>query len=368
MTGNLYLLLTIEIIIAFILLYFIQKPFRKIKNRWLLFFLFLLKVFIMLCLGVSLIAFTFKVIWNHEYIFASLYLVLVADIFKDIFCFILSFFKKDLITEKTKIIVAAVFTILFTLYNIVNMQTILPNYHNIYSSKLKHEYKIVFFSDLHYGSSQSVETVDNALDEIKKQNPDFILLGGDITDENTKKDEMEYLYHKIGSLNIPVYFIYGNHDRQDKVIQIYGERKYSEAELENAITSNGIRILYEDYVEINDDLILLGREDHSRPDMRKSVKDLPEVPIDKYVLVVDHNPYQNEEIKELKADLQFSGHSHAGQFFPVRTIYELLDLNVIGDYYIGDTHLYVSPGIAGWALPLRSEAHCNYEVINLIPE
>ena len=368
MTGNLYLLLIIEIIIAFIFLYFIQIPFKKIKNKFLLFFLFLIKLVLMLYLGLLLIAFAYKIVWNNEYIFASLYLVLVSDILKDIFFFILSFIKKDLITNKTKLIVAAIFTILFTLYNIINMQTIIPNYHNIYSPKLKHEYKIIFFSDLHYGSSQSKKTVDDALDKIKDQNPDYILLGGDITDENTKKDEMEYLYNKIGSLDISVYFIYGNHDRQERGIMNFGEKKYNEVELENAITSNGIKILYEDYVEINDDLILLGREDPSHPDKRKAVKDLPKIPMDRYVLVIDHTPYQNEEIKELKADLQFSGHSHAAQFFPIKIIYELLGLNVYGDYYIGDTHLYVSPGIAGWYLPLRSEAHCNYEVINLIPE
>lgn len=368
MTAFLYLLLIIELIIAFLVLYFIQIPFRMIKNRYLLFFLFLIKVILMFYFGLILIAFAYKIVWNHEYVFASIYLVLVADVFKDIICFIISLFKKEMITNKAKFIIAATLTMLFTLYNIINMQTILPNYHNIYSSKLKHEYKIIFFSDLHYGSSQSSKTVDNALDTIKEHNPDFILLGGDITDENTQKDEMEYLYSKIGSLNIPVYFIYGNHDRQERAIEKYGKREYSEAELEKAITSNGIRILYEDYTEINDDLIIIGREDPSHPDKRKAVKDLPEIPKNRYAFVVDHTPYQNEEIKELKADLQFSGHSHAAQFFPVKIIYELIGLNVYGDYYIGDTHLYVSPGIAGWGLPLRSEAHCNYEVINLIPE
>ena len=108
--------------------------------------------------------------------------------------------------------------------------------------------------------------------------------------------------------------------------------------------------------------------DPSHPDKRKEVKDLPSFPQDRYLLVVDHTPYQNDEIIELKADLQLSGHTHAAQFFPIMTIYKILGLNVYGDYYIGNTHLYVSSGISGWALPLRSEEHCNFEVVDLMPE
>ena len=368
MTTSLYILLIIEIIIAFVILYLIQLPFKKIKNKYILFILFLLKVVLTLYLGLSLIAFASSIIWKHEYPFAAAYLVLISDIIKDIVCFVLSLIKKEKISEKRKIIIAGIITVVFTLYNIINMETIVPKYHSISSSKLKNEYKIIFFSDLHYGSSQSVKTVDNALDKIKEENPDYLVLGGDITDENTTKEEMEYLYSKISSLNIPTYFIYGNHDRQERAVQLLGSRKYSDAELEKAIVSNGIKILYENYEEINDDMILFGKEDPSHPDKRKAVKDLPEVSRDRYIFVIDHTPYQNDEIIEFKADLQFSGHTHAAQFFPIKFIYDLLGYNSYGDYYIGDTHLYVSSGIAGWYLPLRSEAHCNYEVINLIPE
>ena len=367
MITNLILLIIYTIIVS-VILYFIQIPFRKIKNKFILLFFFLLKVVLTLYLGLMLIAFAYKIVWNHEYPFAALYLALIPDIFKDIICFVLSCIRKNKTDNKLKIIISAVLTVLFILYNYINMQTITAKYHDIYSPKLKHEYKMVLFSDLHYGSSQSSKTVYNALDQIKSLNPDYLLLAGDITDENTTKEEMINLYQKIGSLDIPTYFIYGNHDRQERAIEKIGFRSYSEEDLEKAITSNGIKILYEDYEEINDDLIIFGREDPSHPDKRKAVKDLPKPPSNRYVFVIDHTPYQNEEIKELKADLQFSGHTHAAQFFPIKTIYKLLGYNVYGDYYIGDTHLYVSPGIAGWGLPLRSEAHCNYEVINLIPE
>ncbi|MBR4418361.1 MAG: metallophosphoesterase, partial [Victivallales bacterium] len=95
--------------------------------------------------------------------------------------------------EKLRIILSVALTLLFMIYNILNMQMILPNHHEITSNKLKNEYRFVFFADLHYGSSQSRNTVDKALDEIKELKPDYLLLGGDITDENTTKEEMEYI-------------------------------------------------------------------------------------------------------------------------------------------------------------------------------
>lgn len=367
MTSGLYAVLTIETIIAFLIVYLIQIPIRKISNRIVLAVLFVLKVLLTLYLGMTLIAFDYAIVWNHEYPFMGMYLALIPDIFADIIFFIVSFFRKDKDNTKPRFIVAAVLTALFFCYNVINMQTIIPKYHEITSSKLKREYTLVFFSDLHYGSSQSKNTVDKALDRIQELKPDCLLLGGDITDENTTKEEMEYIYQKIGSLDIPVYFVYGNHDRQDRGWKVGGQ-KFTEEELEKAITGNGITILYEDYVKINDDLVLLGREDPSRPEKRKAVKDLPSIPRNCYVVTIDHTPYQTQEIIELKADLQLSGHTHAAQFFPIQTIYKILNLNVLGDYYIGDTHLYVSPGISGWALPLRSEGHCQYEVFELKPE
>ena len=75
---------------------------------------------------------------------------------------------------------------------------------------------------------------------------------------------------------------------------------------------------------MNDDLVFVGREDPSHPEERKAVKDLPVLPHECYIISLDHTPYQNDEIRELKADLQFSGHTHAAQFFPIQTVYILI--------------------------------------------
>ena len=366
MTLELYIQLIVYTVVACVLVYVVQIPLRKIRNVFIKGLLFVVKVVLTLLLGLALIAYSPKIVWKHEYVFAALYLALIPDVFTDIISFIAHILKKKI--NNIRPIIFGLLAVVFAVYNIINMQTIRPDFHTISSPKLKHEYRLAFFADLHYGSSQSQKTVDDALDDLASQNPDYLLLVGDITDENTTKEEMEYIYKKIGSLNIPTYFIYGNHDRQESGLEILGVQRYTEAELEKVIKDNGITILYEDFVKINDDLIFLGREDPSHPDKRKAVKDLPFMPRESYIVSLDHTPYQNDEIIELKADLQLSGHTHAAQFFPIQTIYKLAGFNTCGEYHVGDTTLYITPGIAGWAVPLRSEAHSRYEIFDLIPE
>ncbi|MBQ6334695.1 MAG: metallophosphoesterase [Erysipelotrichaceae bacterium] len=363
MTLSKYLVLIVEILFAGLAVSVIQFPLRKTKRKIIYLFLFLLKFVLLTGIAYELIADASPFVWKYDFPISALYLAILADLVADILYLPSSFLfhKKGF---RVKSILMMIMLVVISSYSIINMQVVSANRHEIVSDKLKNDYKFVFISDLHYGSSQSKVTVDRTLQKIKAEDPDFILLGGDITDEHTYPDEAEYLYEQIAKIGVPVYFVYGNHDRQERGDYLGGKR-ISEEQLEDAIRNNGIHILYESLEKINEDLLLLGREDPSHPEERKAVKDLPEWPKDRYVICIDHTPYQNKEIEEIGADLQLSGHTHAGQLFPLKTLYALAGLNVVGNYQIGNCDLYVSPGVAGWYLPLRNESHCYYEVFEL---
>ena len=69
----------------------------------------------------------------------------------------------------------------------------------------------------------------------------------------------------------------------------------------------------------------------------------------------------------LGADLQLSGHTHAGQFFPLKLFYPLFT-PTYGEYeYDKGAMLIVSAGASGWRFPFRTEAHCGFEVVDLLP-
>ena len=365
MTVSLYIKFVLCIIGAVAVVQLIQRPVRKRFPAWARIIMWIVKAVALLGIAYEMIADASPLFWNWGYLFSGLYLALLGDLAAGILFipFMVKKKIKELINVQT--VVAVVLTVLFTLQCCLTMENVSAHEITYTSDKLSSEHKIVFVSDLHYGSSQFPETVEKALQEIKALKPEAVLLGGDITDEHTEKEEMQYIYKQFGELGVPVYFIYGNHDRQPRG-SFVGGAKYSETDLENAITGSGVYILKDELVSLADDLVVLGREDPSSPD-RKDPNELPEYPDGAYVIAVEHNPYLTEDIKAQGADLQLSGHTHAGQLFPLRLLYTVAGLRVVEEYQEGDTTIYVSPGIAGWYYPMRNESYCWYEVITLKP-
>ena len=301
------------------------------------------------------------------YLFGALYIVILSDTIANIIMRIINIFYKNNKLVIYNIFACIVMIIIFA-YGTINSQTIKPNYLTLDSHKIKKDHTFVFMSDIHYPTAQFKSSVKSALDEIKKLNPEFILLGGDITDEFTTYEDMKEIYESIGALQIPTFYIYGNHDRQNRAYKI-GRKRFDVDELEKVIKDNGITILKDKWQQVSEDLIIVGREDVSEKQSRKEVRDIKNWPEDAYVICVDHSPYQKEDMMETGADLQLSGHTHAGQLFPLKTIYKPAVKYVYGKYLINNSpynkYLYVSSGFSGWVLPFRNEEHCNYEVINL---
>ena len=366
MTLALYFQFALWVIAAVIAVQLIQIPIRKRCKTWVRIVLWIVKFLIAFAITFEMIADASPLFWNNGYIFAGLYLALMGDLLGGLFC--IPFIVKKNINRKGRdqMAAAASMTLLLTLYCCINAGVISRHELTFTSDKLTSEHKIVFISDLHYGSSQFESTIEKAFKEIEAVKPEAILLGGDLTDEHTTKEEMQYLYKRLGEMDIPVYFIYGNHDRQPRGNYV-GGAKYTEDELVQAITGNGITILKDEIVQLSDDLAVLGREDPSS-DERKDPSALPKYPDGAYIIAVEHNPYETEDIRKQNADLQLSGHTHAGQLFPLRILYTCAGLKVVGEYQEGNTTVYVSPGIGGWFYPMRNESFCWYEEITLKPE
>ena len=256
--------------------------------------------------------------------------------------------------------------LLFFVYGTVNMQIVTPEYHTYTSAKLTQTHRVVFVSDLHVGSSQSMETTRNTIRSIQAAHPDVVILGGDITDDYTTKEEMEETYRLFGELGVPVYFIDGNHEVVQHAEYLRGGLPYTQQELTDAMERSGIIVLKDAYVSLSPDLLLLGREDAAAGDARQSAASLPNPAPDAFLLVADHQPGSIREHLELGADVQLSGHTHAGQLFPLQAVYSLA-VDAYGDYVYGDAVLNVSAGASSWRVPFRTEAHSHFEVIDLVP-
>lgn len=294
----------------------------------------------------------------------ALYVALLADAAADALCSLFFALRKKERSFPAVRTAGLVLGVLFFAFGVLNMETVKPQYHTYTSEKLSEAHTVVFLADLHVGSAQPFSVTEKTIAEIKALRPDATVLGGDIVDDYTTKEEMEATFRLFAGFETPVYFVYGNHDRQGHA-QYAGGRKFTPEELEAALAENGVILLRDAYAEIAPDLLLLGREDMSEAG-RAEIAALTNPAPEKYLITADHQPNDFKNNLAAGTDLQLSGHTHAGQLFPLGLLYPLIGY-CVGDYTEGNAVMNVSPGACGWRMPLRTENGCRYEVISLQP-
>lgn len=298
----------------------------------------------------------------------AVYAVLLPDAAAEtVYCIFLALSKRKRKFAVSKVL-SLVFGILFFVYGTVNMEIIRPDTHIYTSQKLTQTHKIVFLADLHVGSAQPFSAVEKLTADIRSEQPDAVILGGDITDDYTEKEEMQETYRLFGEIGVPVYFIFGNHEVVQHEEYMKDGLHYTEEELVQTMQDCGITVLADAYADLADDLLLLGREDAAVPEKRADISALANPAPEKYLIVADHQPTKAKDNLAAGTDLQLSGHTHGGQLFPNGLFLSPFSYTR-GDYDLGEGRtLLVSPGACGWRVPFRTESHCRYEVVTLKPE
>ena len=353
-------------VLAEIVLSVVQFLLRK-KSRKLVFRIIVLIIKLLLAILFAFLPMAGPVqLRAVQPLLMAAYVAVLADVFADAILLIVRIFKKSDVGFSVRKAVSLTLGVLLLVYGILNMQIVTPKRHVYTSDKLTREHSFIFFADLHVGSAQSFEVTKSTVEKMKDEKPDFIVMGGDIVDDYTTKQEMEDTFALFRDFGAPVYYLYGNHDRQGHA-EYAGGVKFTQADLERSMIENGIVILKDGFAEISDDLLLLGREDITEGDGRADVSELTNPNPDAYLVVADHQPVEFKENLPIGTDLQLSGHTHAGQLFPLKWLYALIGGYVYGDYTEGDAVMNVSAGACGWRVPLRTDAHCNYEIIELKP-
>lgn len=251
-------------------------------------------------------------------------------------------------------------------YGFWNMGHLSKTEYTVATDRAVQNYKIALLTDIHYDTIQNPDVLKAKLREMNDEHPDIVVLGGDIVEEGTSKEKMEEIFSVLGGLESTygIYYVYGNHDRQPYT----DARTFTDAELDENILKNNIHILEDNYVKINEDLILAGRGDAAWGNMSgraSSEQILENVDRNQYIIMVDHQPIQVEENDAQGVDLQLSGHTHAGQIWPVGCFTELFGGLNYGEYQEGGCKVIVSSGVAGWGYSLRTQEHCEYVIIQL---
>ena len=260
------------------------------------------------------------------------------------------------------------------IYGYINMHNVVATEYTVTTEKpLGRDYKIAFLSDMHTGVSLDMEEIKAVCDEIGARELDALLLGGDIVDESTTKEEMEQIFSLFGNIKTKygIYFVYGNHDIPRHPDLDSGD--FSAQELERAITSQGIIVLEDEVAVLGEDITLIGHRDASfrgneEISERESIENLIKLTDkSKFSLLLDHQPREYDSCKAAGVDLIVSGHTHAGQIWPAGWVTTLIAPNDqnYGHEVDGGFNAIVSSGIAGWAFPIKTEKRAEYLIITI---
>lgn len=271
-------------------------------------------------------------------------------------------------------IIAFVATAAIFAYGHYNMMHVTETDYTIYTDKdIRNEgYRVALIADVHFSVSVDLDTLQEKCNEINDKNVDMVFLCGDIVDENTSKENMEQVFKAFSEIKSTygVYYVYGNHDRQ-----LYrSSRKYTEEELKSTIEGFGITILQDEKVTVGDEVVLVGREDASyystkgkageRAAIDELIKDTDK---EKFVLVLDHQPKEYEKNSMAGTDLLLSGHTHAGQMWPMNIVFRFLKFDdaVYGYTKIDATQAFVTSGFAGWGYSVKTSSPAEYVIIDI---
>lgn len=198
--------------------------------------------------------------------------------------------------------------------------------------------RVAMVGDLHLGWMIDRKHTQRFVDLIMAQEPDLILMIGDIIDSQIEPILEMQMDQELARLSAPlgVYSCTGNH-----------EYRFEAEEKIALLNRAGITILRDSAVLIDSAFYVVGREDRVVP-TRKPLKEIlahQSVDLSKPVIVLNHTPDYLEEEVEAGADMALYGHTHHGQAFPGNIATELIFEVAHGYKKKEDTHVYVTSGI-----------------------
>lgn len=211
--------------------------------------------------------------------------------------------------------------------------------------------RVALVSDLHVGPSRGVDFVQKVVDSINAQNPDVVLLDGDLIDGTVALvgEDLEPLRDLEAPLG--VFAVSGNHEFYagdgGEWLDFWSTLGIDVLRNERTTITRGDAAI--DIAGINDATAPAPYE----PDLAAA---LDGIDPDRFVLLMAHQPLQAVEASDFGVDMQVSGHTHGGQIWPIRYLVPLQQPSVQGLDTIGNTTLYTTRGAGAWGPPVRVAA------------
>ena len=226
-------------------------------------------------------------------------------------------------------------------------------------------FTIAQISDIHVGQTIKRNFVEAIVDRVNRLHADMIAITGDVADGSVPDlaqytEPLAQLESRHGT-----YFVTGNHE-------YYSGANAWIRELERL----GARVLMNEHVVLDHDgaaLTVAGVTDYSahhfdpshRSDPRAAAKGAPEhAP----KVLLAHQPRSANSAEAAGYQLQLSGHTHGGQFWPWNFLVRLQQPFIAGLNRLGRMWVYTSRGTGYWGPPMRFGIPSEITLIRLVRE
>ncbi|SNT22924.1 hypothetical protein SAMN06265795_1187 [Noviherbaspirillum humi] len=228
-----------------------------------------------------------------------------------------------------------------------------------------HGFSIAQISDIHVGPTIKQGYLARIVDAVNRLEADMVAITGDLVDGSVAALGSHVLPLERLSARHGAYFVTGNHEYYSNV----------HAWLP-VLRRLGLRVLMNEHVILSHNggrLLLAGVTDYSAHHFDRSHRSDPQAalqgadPDHAVRILLAHQPRTAAAAAEAGFDLQLSGHTHGGQFFPWNFFVPLQQPFVAGLNRLQQLWVYTSRGTGYWGPPKRFGAPSEITHIRLVP-
>ena len=255
------------------------------------------------------------------------------------------------------VVYAAIVTLCLLVYGHWNYRHLKVEHFDIEVEKpMEGELKIVAVSDVHLGDGTDKKALRRYVDMINKENPDVVIVSGDLVDNSLRPLVNQNMAEELSRLQAPqgVFMAMGNHE------YISGAKA-----VEKYLATTPVILLRDSVVVLQNGVQIVGRDDRTNRHRKPLSALLERCNAAQPIAVIDHQPYDLQEVDAAGVDLQFSGHTHHGQVWPVSLLTDHIYEQSHGYRKWTHAHIFVSSGLSLWGPPFRIGTKSDMAVFRL---
>lgn len=225
-------------------------------------------------------------------------------------------------------------------------------------------FRIAQISDIHVGPTIKAPYLQRIVEAVNELRPDMVAITGDLVDGSVAElsdhvAPLAQLRSRHGT-----FFVTGNHE-------YYSGAHAWVRELQRL----GVRVLMNEHQVLqqgNSALVVAGVADYSAHHFDPSHRSDPQAalagaPVHAPRVLLAHQPRSAEAAERAGFQLQLSGHTHGGQFFPWNFFVPLQQPFTAGLHKLRSLWVYTSRGTGYWGPPKRFGAPSEITHLTLVP-